>query len=62
MAKLLPKKLFVRWHEGLDEPFLQADTCADMLLTIEDVGEEVSAGVYELKKKVKLANKTELIG
>jgi len=53
--KRLPKKLFIAWNYDGNEPFL--DHCEDANLLAEK-GDTVEVGVYELKKKVKLVNKT----
>ena len=60
MAKNLPKQVYIRWHEEVNEPYMQVETCADMLLTVEDIGEQITAGIYELKKTVTLTNTTKI--
>lgn len=59
--KRLPKRLFVRWQNEEEDPFLQVDTSATRLLTVEEIGEESDAGIYELKTRIKIRNKTEVL-
>ena len=60
MAKkrALPKKVFMRWNDDGSEPFLDPSPDAGLL---SDKDDTVEAGLYELKKIVKLKNTTEVI-
>jgi len=58
MAKKLPKKIFARWND--DDPnsqFLMAD---EEPTGISTENEAVSAGVYELTRKVNIVNETKI--
>jgi len=53
--KRLPKTLFIAWNYDGDEPWLDSTKHASLLAEKE---ETVEVGLYELKKTVKLVNKT----
>jgi len=53
--KRLPKTLFIAWNYDGSEPF--KDHSEDPNLLAEK-GKTIEVGLYELKKKVKLVNKT----
>jgi len=56
--KRLPKKMFMRWNDDGSEGFWDCSHEADLLADKDDT---VEAGLYELKKIVKLKNSTEIL-
>lgn len=55
--KRLPKKLFMCWNYDGSEPFLDHSEDPDLLA---EKGTTIVVGLYELKKKVRLINTTEI--
>jgi len=52
--KRLPQKVFMAWNYDSD-PFLDHSEDVDLLA---EKGRTITVGLYELKKEVKLVNKT----
>lgn len=54
--KKLPQKVFMAWnYDSPNDPFLDHSDEADLLA---EKGSTITVGLYELKRKVKLVNKT----
>jgi len=58
MAKELPEKIYAEWNE--DDPASPFLNVSDDPKEIAEQDEEKIVGIYELKQKVQLVNKTEV--